>query len=394
MKIPIINPTTSLTEKTWLTADYVAGGTSLSVKNSTNFAGNDLVLLGEPGFEQTEVKQVNGNPDSVSAMTIVAGSFNHSKDDPVYKVLFDQAEIYKSTDAGATYSLLTTINLQYDKPVTIFDYLAGAATDYYKIKLKNSVTSAVSDFSDAQIGTGWPRNAVGRMVRNVRRYLKDLEGMKFKDWEIMEELKNASDDVIGEIPNAWWTLFSKEVVTDDDVSIYGLESDFRAMLFLIYRLSTSEEYPLGYVSPDEWVALNADTTAANNDDLDKWTILPPDANNQKGYFEVYPTPLTASKVMTEWYFRSEPDMNSYGDLVLCPTPQIYEYRAASILTDDADDAKKYNKRYVECLSNLKVAQRRNRGPIELRRWLGVDGKGKLYGRGASYVTQNYKETHW
>lgn len=396
MKIPIINPTPTLTEKTWLTTDY-SSGVTINVKSSSGYVDNDLILVGYPGQELTETTDLTATPPSVTSMTITALDYFHGKDTPVYKILFDQAQIYYSTD-GSTYSLLTTINLTYDKLITVYEHESGATTYSYKVRLKNSITANVSNYSDVQTGTGWPRKSCGRMIRNVRRYLKDMEMRKYKDWEIQEELKNAADEVVSEIPNAFWTLRESPRTTTASTSEYYLPTDYRSMLFILYNYepstSVNNKYPLAYKPKSEWINLTSDQKAEDDDYLDSWTETPGDDTYPNGYFSLYPTPATSSKDLTLWYFREEPSFDSYGDTTACPLPQVYEHYVVSALTDDPDVATKHEALYARGLRQLKMRQRRDFGPRELRRWFGRDGKSNLYGRNAVKKTDDDKENYW
>lgn len=397
MRIPIVNPTTFLKEKTWLTSKYTSGS-SLSVINSTGFSDNDIILVGEPGQERSETTDLTASPPDVFTLTIAALNFDHQKDSPVYNVAYDQAEVFRSTDGGSTYSSLGLISLTYDKRVTIYKDVNGDPAYYYKVRLKNSASGTVTSFSDPQPGSAWPRNAVGRMIRNVRRGLKDLKTKNFEDWEIMEELKNAADDVLSEIPQAYWTLKSTTRTTTASDFDYYLPKDYRAMLFLLYTYvpasGVSERYPLLYYPKSKWLSYTFDQNREDDDWLDGWTELPGDSDYPNGYFGVYPTPATNSLTMELWYFVNEPDMNSYGDLVYCPMPQAYEYYAINALTDDSSLQGKTQAKYNRALEQLKKRQRREFGPRELRRMVGINSKQLLYGRGSVGTSQAHQETHW
>lgn len=396
MKIPIVNPLTTLTETTYLTADYTSG-TSLTVKSSKGFSDDDLILAGYPGQELSEITDLTATPPSDTTLTITAFDFPHGKDTPIYKVLFDQAEIHESTD-GTSYSLLTTVNLTYDKLVTVYDHLSGNSTYYYKIKLVNSNTGNKSNFSDAQTGTGWPRKSVGRMLRNVRRNLKDLESKKYEDWEIMTELKNAADEVLSEIPNAYWTLREDSRTTTASTNEYYLPTDYRSMLYLLYTYDPNstggKKYPLEYKPKSAWLYDDSDQEVSDDDYLDSWTEAPGDSDYPNGYFRVYPTPESAGEAMELWYFREEPEFDSYGDVTACPLPQAYENYATAALTDDNEKRAMYEGKFARNLRQLKQRQRREFSPKTMRRWHGRDPVNRLYGRGAVKKTQQDIIDYW
>lgn len=396
MKIPIVNPTTILTNQTWISSSY-SSGTSLTVKNTGGFADDDLILVGYPGQENTEITSLTATPPSVTTLTITAMNFAHSKDDPVYMILFNQCEIHESSN-GTDYTLIATVNLDYSKMITVYEYLNGSQSNYYKIRLKNSVSGSLSSFSDAQLGTGWPRKSTGRMIRNVRRYLRDLNERSYQDWEIMAELKNAADEVTSEIPNAFWTLKKSSRTTSASTAEYYLPTDYRAMLFLLYTYtetsSTSRTYPIEYKPKPEFLLLVQDDNATDDDFLRNWTETPGDSDYPNGYFKVYPTPESADKAMTLWYFIEEPEFDSYGDLTNCPMPQVYEHYAVSMLSRDTDMIQRHESMYIRGLRQLKQRQRREFNPKQLIRRYGIDPEGNLYGAGAVRRTAEDKENYW
>lgn len=398
MKIPIVNPSIYLAEKTYLSADYQSG-TSLSVKNSDKFSDNDIIILGEPGQERTESTDLTATPPNVTTLTVAALSFSHPKDTPVYKVGWDQVTVEKSTD-GSSYSVLATVDLNFEKTVTIYEDTTGATTDYYRVKLKNSATGNVSGYSDVQLGSGWPRNSVGRMVRNVKRGLRDLETGNYDDWEIMEELINAKDEVASEIPNAWWTRRSSDRTTTASTASYYLPIDYRMMEFLIYQYNPDDsetenkKYPLKYIPHHKWLHLTSDQTQDDDDYLDSWTELPGDSDYPNGYFGLWPTPESTGESMTLWYFRDEPTFDSFGDVTDCPLPQVYENYAIAALTQDADVRALYEGKYLNGLRQLKLRQKRNTQPYSLRNWGKRDPVRTFYGREAQGRTQADKENYW
>lgn len=396
MKIPIINPQPILLEKTWLGDNYTSG-TSITVKNSTGFADDDLILVGEMGQERTEITALTATPPSVTTMTITAMDFPHSKDTPVAKIIFDTADIYESSD-NSTFTLLASPTLNYEKPITVYDAQTGSASKYYKIKLRNSINGNVSDFSDVQMGSGWSRKSVGRMIRNVRRYLKDLEERVYQDWEIMQEFKNCADEIGSEIPNAYWRLKKQDRTTTASTNEYYLPTDYQAMLFLLYTYAPSatetKTYPLEYKPKSEFINATSDNTEDESDYLDYWTEAPGDSDYPNGYFRVYPTPETSGEDFELWYFKEEPDFDSYGDVTDCPLPSIYESYAVMNLSNDEKLIAQHEGKYTRGIRQLKYRQRRDFGPKSLRRWFGRDGVSNLYGRAASKTTDADKENYW
>lgn len=399
MKIPIVNPTTYLEEKTFLSSNYTSG-TNLSVIDSTGFVDNDIIITGEPCQETTEISILSGNPASTIVMAVNSAlSFAHAKDTPIYKIPFNQYELYRSTDGGSNYSLLVTGNLNYDKKYTVYDDASGQSAYKYKFRFKNSELTTYSDYSDVIDGSGWSRGAVGRMVKNVRRNLRDLKYTKFQDWEIIEKLQDGSDEIHNLVlPNAYWTRRETAKTTTANTAKYAFPTNYRAMEMLFYEYNpdsnTDKVYPLEYKSYDEFKKDSSDQNETASDFLNSWTEEPGDTDFPNGYFSVHPTPESTGKNFTLVHHIKDNTFDSYGDVTLCPLPQALENFASRELTENKDDYDKFDKNYTTNVATLRRMQKRNYHPYSLRKYRGQNPTQKTYGRGGVRKTQSDIENYW
>ena len=90
-------------ERTFLTKDVDSGDTSLTVRavESDEWSDNDFLILGEIGTPNAELLQINGNQSDGTTLVIDdPGSggtrYNHSADEPIYRISFNEIRLYHS----------------------------------------------------------------------------------------------------------------------------------------------------------------------------------------------------------------------------------------------------------------------------------------------------------
>ncbi len=102
------------TKSTYLTAAIAATGTTLTVKDNTNFlSDNQYIMIGEPGENATEIIQVAGAGTAGTSITIDdEGSsgcdFSHGIGTPIYAIGYNQTEFSHSATATGTKAVLAT----------------------------------------------------------------------------------------------------------------------------------------------------------------------------------------------------------------------------------------------------------------------------------------------
>ncbi len=150
---------------TFLTTDYAAGVTSLSVDNGNKFAINDYVVIGQIGGEKTEIVLVSG----VTATTLTVGTtvFAHNRGEKITFIPYNQIVPEHSTDGGLNYSVLSTVNIRPDSTETYLQRSADLSSDYYRVRFFNATTLLYSDYSDGIIASGFTTNSVGYIIRSA-----------------------------------------------------------------------------------------------------------------------------------------------------------------------------------------------------------------------------------
>lgn len=155
--------------QTFIATDASSGVSSFTVDNGLKFAVDQYILTGMFGGEKSEIVRAHASttPTATTLTLAAATGFAHSRGERLAFIPYNQIVIEKSTDAGASYSVLATVDIRASSPETYYNDTTGASTDYYRIKFSNSATSAVSSYSDGIIGTGYVDGTAGQVIRDA-----------------------------------------------------------------------------------------------------------------------------------------------------------------------------------------------------------------------------------
>ena len=201
MIITAYNPSTDNLEKSYLTANYAAGVTTILVRNNDRFTNGGRIMLGEMGNENTEIVTVGTVNADGTTVTVGATKFPHTAADPVYVLRYDQIKFYRSTTTvDGTYSSLVTAALDVDNQTlkTSYDDTTGLTTYFYKVSFFNSVASAESDLSDPIPGEGYGRKQIGTLVNEFLIEIGDVQQDYITVPQIISLLNEANEDIIGQ----------------------------------------------------------------------------------------------------------------------------------------------------------------------------------------------------
>ena len=197
------NPDLTPGQQTVLTAAVTAGGTTLTVQNSTGFdngtASNNYVVIGNIGSEKCEIKKISSI--SGTSITIAAMTYGHAKGEPVYLSFVNQINLYSSTTETGSFTTLAKFNLEMDNSRTLYVDSAGSSSTWYKVVYYNSQTTAdvypaLADAIAFQIDINHPYVTLGEV--------KKKQGIVKSDWDlkIIQQIEYASrkiDDWTGRI---------------------------------------------------------------------------------------------------------------------------------------------------------------------------------------------------
>lgn len=393
--IKIKTPAPSENIQTFLLSDYVSG-TTLNVVSSTDFVNGQYIVVGDPFVNNTEITHLTSAPPDNNNMLVASLKFSHPAGTPVAYIDWDKYELSYQINNTAPWIVYDATNgMKVAMPDNLFfddqykEYRDSAATATYQWRYRyySSEKQAYSDYSDIIGTTGWPRKAVGYMIKEIREIVNDPEEKTVKDIEILRFL-NAAQDKVFSLYDRWWFLlkFGTPILTVTGQKTYPLPSDFGRMKNVEFEYvfgATDVTYNLRYLSMDEFDYETRDNTAANDDSVKYYSIYPADANSTTGYLRIWPKPLTAGLNITPLYYQIMPDLSSYASTTLIPIPDILEnYALSQILKirKEDDKAAAYDAIFKEQIQLLKLMQRKSaRGGRSLWVYKGVNAQKRMYG---------------
>lgn len=341
-RIRIVNPLVDKTYKTFLSVDYTtAATTDLEVLNSTSFADDDLLVVGEPTQETTEKGTIDTVAD-INTFTLLASlNFPHNKGTAVYKVLWDFASIESRSSSSGTFAQLSQIPIQWDNKnnETVYYDNNGTNATEYRFRFYNSITLAYAEYSPTITGGGFTKAQVGYMLRNVRSITNDKERKIVDDDELIRYFNTAQDIIYARNPRYWFlkvdtykdsngiSIVSGTDVYDLDVySNYGHLSKLR---FLYNNGTTQQIYDLEYKPTNEFDRLVSNLTQTGNDYASCYKQVPPDASSEKGYIQIYPKPINAYGTLYPSFYKTMDALDTVDDSTPVPLPYLLENYAIS-----------------------------------------------------------------
>lgn len=234
MRLRAINPDLSEAQKTLIATAVAASATVITVKNTNGFANADYFQIGETGAEKTEIAKITTVTAPTSFAVTTALRFAHGVDVPIYKIDYNQARFYRSTDGGTVYSLLTTVDITPDNKVTIYEDTTATATYYYKHTLYNATTSGASDYSQAIIGTGYTSYSLKKLEDQVLKLYPDKEERLLKREDLKEWVNSRYLDIQADLRELDQGYFLKDNESSPasltaSTSKYSLPTDFYAL---------------------------------------------------------------------------------------------------------------------------------------------------------------------
>lgn len=330
MNITAFNPSIKNLEKTYLAEDHDAGVTTLSTKSNQNFAANQLILIGQMGQENSEVRTIQSTSGGGDIVITVATTYPHSSDDPIYVLRYDKVRFYRATAEDGSYAIPSggTVAIDVDNAdrVTVFDDTTGTVSHYYKITYYNSVSGAESNASDPIQGGRYGPNTVGFLVDAVVRFVGDTEYTILSIDEYIDLINTVNEDLLTQRDRPYRFLRTSAVlnVTADQAYI-ELPADywkFRRFEFTytvggidtIYRFDPEpEEIFKRATQNDNSAATNLMQRISLDEENDRISIHPTPATTQTGKVRLL-------------YYKKFDIVDSLGDVFETPTKALYRFK--------------------------------------------------------------------
>lgn len=184
----------------FLTADNASGIATLTVKNITGFAINQVLLIGEFGNEGSEIILTHtSTAPTGSTITLASNTvFPHSSSTPVYIINYNQVEFSTATTATGVKSVLATNAIQPDNENTYYNDSAGS-TGYYFYRFKNSIgAGSYSAYSVAIPITGFGIATVRSIINSALSMIGKETSELLSDVFAFQEINNCQMEVLRE----------------------------------------------------------------------------------------------------------------------------------------------------------------------------------------------------
>jgi len=187
-------PDLSENEATFLSTDADAGVTTLTVESGNKFAASEYLLIGNFGAENAEI--VNISAADATTVTSTATVFPHSRGEKITFIPYNQIIPERSTDSGATFSAITTVNIRADALETYIQRTSDASTDFYRVRFSNATTALLSSFSDGLVATGYNEGTAGQIIRDALQSLGEtIDGKILTKEFLFTALKDGRNEV-------------------------------------------------------------------------------------------------------------------------------------------------------------------------------------------------------
>lgn len=148
-----------------LKTDYASGVGSITIYSISQFAINQVLLIGEYGSEGSEIIKTHASTAPTGfTVTLVANTAKpHPKDTSVYILSFDQIEFSHADTLTGAKSVLSLTNIDPENDEMRFDDTTNTS-GYYFTRYKNSISGIFSDYTDGVPYSGLPSNTVGYAI--------------------------------------------------------------------------------------------------------------------------------------------------------------------------------------------------------------------------------------
>jgi hypothetical protein len=422
-KLTLQNPDLSRNQMSSIDVDYVSGS-SLTLIQTTGFMADDILVASIPGSEKASSNGIV-SVDSITGLTLFSSlNYSYSKGTPVYKSVFDQIEI--SYMVGAVWTILDTINIQWDQRDTVYFHQGGIDGTQYRYRFLNSMSGNYSEYSNTITGAGFNKYQMGYIVKNVRKVILDPERRIVSDAEIIRFINEARDIIVARTPPKGWWFWKKTdegtITTTAATFKYDLDTISDRIEYIkdvrYFDIDANTLYQLEYKSESEFDELIRDQDRDDDDSLTCYTISPPDTNSTSGYLKVYPTPehtksLTEGGMFYIRYYEPDDTYDDASDSTSIPLPYILEDYAvaqcfklkgleerAVYYEEKFFGAGELRKRYnaptgINLLESMNSYKGRSMGqPKSIKRYVGRNPLKRLFGNTSGMSQDDYRERYW
>lgn len=192
--------------KTFLTADIASGVSTLTVNNIIGFAVNQILLIGEPGMQGSEIIKTHASSaPSGSTITLAANTvLPHSTSTYVYVLKFDQVEFSSAATATGSKSVIqAATNILADQKYTEYNDLTATGLFYF-VRFKETIGNTFSTYSDPAPASGYGVLAARAIIDAALGEINKPSSEILSDAFAFTQLDNFQTEVIRELKRWSW----------------------------------------------------------------------------------------------------------------------------------------------------------------------------------------------
>lgn len=282
-------------ESTFMTAAADAAGTSITVKDNSNFiTNNDYYLVGAIGSETAEIVQNNSSTTIGTNITFdrngAAGGlrFSHPINTPVYRLDYNQFRLAHSTTTSTSdidAANVSTQDLQFDDTYTRYQDTTYT-TGFFFVRFFNETTTTFSDYSAAIPVGGHTQLSLWEIARRVYKHLglqlnDDMDESQVKFFEVRRAINDKQREIVHE---RLWTFAEGERTFATVANQFRYVPDNTRVGIL--NTVTHDSKPLKYIDRQLWemTHVDSDSTSSYATHFSVW-------NNE---IHLWPKPSTAA----------------------------------------------------------------------------------------------------
>lgn len=368
MIISLWNPETEGLERTNLTSTVQVGATVIKVQNTDRYPVDAFLLIGEMGTEQAEIKKVL-TKDSATQLTLAAGTlFAHSETEPVYKMRYDKIQIYRSTTADGTYTLIDTVDIDVDNRdfITKYQDSTGTGSSFYKIRYYNSVSFEETDFSDYISAEGYGQKTIGAVIESVVRFGKDAGYSVLTSEDYLDLASEVNNDIESQSERPYTFMRKFKAISRIAGQGYIDLPEFYFKFFKLEYTNTVGSYPRNNTYKP--IPRNKFDNYQSITGSDYLRVITLDEDNKRILLK--PAPRTnGANAFGLWYYEELREFKEMSQSVQTPNALIYRYKflAEFFSVKSRDDpqfgaqATRYEQKYGNELLKLQRSNRKDVG---------------------------------
>lgn len=263
-------------ERTYLTASASASTTAnqtLTVQavDSNAWSDDDYIIIGEIGTKTAEIMRISATVSDGTSLTVSRSTtsgadtnglrFNHSTNEPIYRIDFNQIEIrHSSTDDSGASTATATIEIQPDDLFTRYeDIVHGSGFGF--VRFKNEESGLFSAYSDGIPLTGQSAKSLAKLIGKVRQLLNEPTQDYIEDTTIIDALNDKQRDISHV---RMWSFYEVERSFSSVSNQFAYDLPSTVKDGTIFSVSFDTQ-PLEKMDRNQWNLSHWDTDQSNQD---------------------------------------------------------------------------------------------------------------------------------